>query len=73
MTPKLFGMMGGLTQTIVTVSKDGLPFLSDLPIIGSLFGHKQRTESRSELLILITPHITDEGQPGSPDGAGSQR
>jgi general secretion pathway protein D len=36
----------------------GIPFLSDIPILGSLFGggtHKNIT--RSEQIILITPHV----------------
>jgi type IV pilus assembly protein PilQ len=60
-------VMGGLTQTTVSVSKTGLPILVDLPIIGHLFGVTQRSETKRDLLILITPHIIDDGQtePGS--------
>lgn len=58
-------VMGGLTQTSVTVSKTGLPLLVDLPIIGRLFGVTNRSETKRDLLILITPHIIDDGQ--SPD------
>jgi len=59
-------VMGGLTQTTVNISKTGIPILVDLPIIGRLFGVTQRTETKRDLLILITPHIIDPGQ--SPDG-----
>jgi type IV pilus assembly protein PilQ len=55
-------VMGGLTQTTVNVTRTGLPVLIDLPIIGRLFGVTTRTESKRDLLILITPHIIDEGQ-----------
>lgn len=55
-------IMGGLTQTSVTVSKSGIPVLVDLPIIGKLFGFTQRQEVKRDLLILITPHIVDDGQ-----------
>jgi type IV pilus assembly protein PilQ len=58
-------VVGGLTQTSVTVSKTGLPILVDLPIIGRLFGVTNRSETKRDLLILITPHIIDDGQ--SPD------
>ena len=62
-------VMGGLTQTRVNVTKSGIPFLVDLPLIGRLFGTTQRQETKRDLLILITPHIVDEGQalPDSPD------
>ena len=54
-------VVGGLTQTEVNVTKTGLPVLVDLPIIGRLFGVTNRTETKRDLLILITPHIIDEG------------
>jgi type IV pilus assembly protein PilQ len=54
-------VVGGLTQTSVTMSRTGLPLLIDLPIIGHLFGVTNRTETKRDLLILITPHIVDEG------------
>ncbi|HKW12559.1 MAG TPA: type II and III secretion system protein, partial [Gemmatimonadaceae bacterium] len=55
-------VMGGLTQTTIRLSKTGIPLLVDLPIIGKLFGVTQRTEAKRDLLILITPHIIDDGQ-----------
>jgi len=54
-------VMGGLTQTSVRVTKTGIPFLIDLPLIGRLFGVTNRSETKRDLLILITPHIVDEG------------
>jgi type IV pilus assembly protein PilQ len=59
-------VMGGLTQTTVSMSRSGIPILVDLPIIGRLFGVTNRNETKRDLLILITPHIIDEGQrPGN--------
>jgi type IV pilus assembly protein PilQ len=54
-------VIGGLTVTELTVSKSGIPFLVDLPIVGSLFGFTNRRETRRDLLILVTPHIIDMG------------
>lgn len=54
-------VMGGLTQTSVRVTKTGIPILVDLPLIGRLFGVSNRSETKRDLLILITPHIVDEG------------
>jgi len=53
-------VIGGLTVTEVTVSKTGIPFLVDLPILGKLFGFTNQQEERRDLLILITPHIIDD-------------
>ncbi len=50
-------VIGGLTVTSVTVSKSGIPFLVDLPIVGRIFGFTSRDERRRDLLILVTPHI----------------
>ena len=55
-------VIGGLTQTSVRVTKSGIPLLVDLPFIGRLFGYTTRQEQRRDLLVLITPHIVDEGQ-----------
>ncbi len=52
-------VIGGLTQTSVTQSKSGIPYLVDLPIIGNLFGVTRRREVRQDLLILVTPHVLD--------------
>ncbi|MES2178674.1 MAG: AMIN domain-containing protein [Gemmatimonadota bacterium] len=60
-------VIGGLTQTSVRVTKSGIPLLVDLPLIGRLFGYTTRQEQRRDLLIMITPHIVDEGQqPSAP-------
>ena len=46
-----------------------LPLLVDLPLIGKLFGETRTEEDKNDLLILVTPHIVDEGEklgaPGS--------
>ncbi len=61
-------VIAGLTQTSVRVSKSGIPVLVDLPLIGRLFGFTTRQEQRRDLLILLTPHIIDEGE--QPSDAG---
>jgi type IV pilus assembly protein PilQ len=53
-------VIGGLTVTEIRVSKTGIPFLVDLPLIGRIFGFTSRRETRRDLLILVTPHIVDQ-------------
>ncbi len=55
-------VIGGLTQTTVTKQKQGIPFLSDLPLIGGLFSQTSNEEDKQDLLILVTPHILPEGE-----------
>ena len=53
-------VIAGLTVTEVTVSRTGIPFLVDLPVVGRLFGYRSSKEIRRDLLILVTPHIVDD-------------
>jgi type IV pilus assembly protein PilQ len=53
-------VIAGLTSTKLTVSKSGIPFLVDLPLVGRLFGFTNTREDREDLIILVTPHIIDD-------------
>ena len=59
-------VIGGLTVTSVSVGRNGIPYLMDLPLIGRLFGVTQTKETRQDLLILVTPHIVDDLTTGAP-------
>ncbi len=51
-------ILGGLIRGEKSVSKDGLPGLVDIPIVGGLlFGSTSDAEVRTELLVLITPRV----------------
>ena len=54
-------VIGGLTVTEVNRVKSGIPLLGNLPIIGKLFSNTTDTENRRDLIILVTPRITDDG------------
>jgi type IV pilus assembly protein PilQ len=54
-------VIGGLTVTQVTKTKTGIPLLGSLPIVGRLFSFTNDTENRRDLIILVTPRITDDG------------
>lgn len=54
-------VIGGLTVTQVTKTRSGIPLLGSLPIIGRLFSFTSDTENRRDLIILVTPRITDDG------------
>lgn len=56
-------VIGGLTVTQTTQSKSGIPLLVDLPLIGRLFGETRTQDEKRDLLILVTPHIVDDGAP----------
>jgi type IV pilus assembly protein PilQ len=54
-------VIGGLTVTEVNKTRSGIPLLSGLPIVGKLFSNTQESERRRDLIILVTPRITDDG------------
>jgi type IV pilus assembly protein PilQ len=54
-------VIGGLTVTQVTKTKTGIPLLGNLPIVGKLFSFSSDQENRRDLIILVTPRITDDG------------
>jgi type IV pilus assembly protein PilQ len=56
-------VIGGLTVTQVTKTHSGIPLLGGLPIIGKLFSFSNDQENRRDLIILVTPRITDDGAP----------
>lgn len=50
-------VLGGLIQETADSSRSGVPLLQDLPAVGSLFRGTKRSKSRTELIVLITPHV----------------
>lgn len=51
--------IGGLIQTSVQSSTKKVPWLGELPFIGSAFSAVSYTETEQELVILVTPHLVD--------------
>lgn len=49
--------LGGLIRNASSKTKSGIPILSQIPIIGGLFGQQKTTGKRTELIILITPTV----------------
>lgn len=49
--------LGGLITDSTTISNSGLPWLTDIPVLGALFGTRNNTVARTELLVLLTPHV----------------
>lgn len=49
--------LGGMIRDSRSKSRSGLPVLSSVPLLGALAGNQGTSENRTELLILITPHV----------------
>lgn len=53
--------IGGLRRKDTKLLQDKIPLLGDIPIIGFLFSSDKVVVIESELLVLISPHIYDDG------------
>jgi type II secretory pathway component GspD/PulD (secretin) len=53
-------VIGGLVESRDTRNEQKIPGLADLPIVGAMFRASSSSSSKSELLILITPHILNQ-------------
>lgn len=53
-------VIGGLISDDTGEAKDGVPFLSDIPVLGHLFRSVSEARSRKNLLIFITPRIVKD-------------
>ena len=55
-------VIGGIYQYDETSGREGLPFFRSIPFLKHLFGAFQFQNSKSELLVFLTPKIVDEIQ-----------
>lgn len=52
-------ILGGLMKDTVTEYRDKVPFLGDLPLLGKFFSTQGKSKEKTELVILLTPHIIE--------------
>ncbi len=53
-------IVGGLISRKKSDVKGGIPFLSEIPILGRLFSSSTLETQRKEVIVVITPHIISE-------------
>ncbi len=58
--------IGGLLQNNGNNQIDQLPWLGDVPVLGTLFSSKSYQKNETDLVIIVTPHIVRPGRPGDP-------
>jgi general secretion pathway protein D len=56
-------VIGGLTQENDTMSHSKLPLLGDIPLLDSIFDAKSDSDSKTDLYIVVTPHIVMHSDP----------
>ena len=56
-------MLGGLISENNSLTRDSIPGLGAIPWLGELFGNRNDSRARTELVVFITPHVLrDEDQ-----------
>jgi general secretion pathway protein D len=49
--------IGGMIDENTSASTTGIPFLNRIPILGTAFGTRAYSKTRSELVIFLTPRV----------------
>jgi general secretion pathway protein D len=49
--------LAGLIRDTSSRGNQGIPWLKDIPILGALAGTQNNNRTRTELLVLLTPHV----------------
>ncbi len=50
-------VVGGLLASQDTVDNQGVPFISDIPVLGNFFSNKSSDKQKDNLIVFLTPHI----------------
>jgi general secretion pathway protein D len=50
-------LLGGLIQSQDNREASGIPLLHTIPILGALFGDRNNTTARTELIMFMTPYV----------------
>jgi type II secretory pathway component GspD/PulD (secretin) len=50
-------VIGGLIATDDENTNQGVPFISDIPVIGNLFNNLSRSRQKQNLLVFLAPHV----------------
>ena len=59
-------VIGGLLQNNSTTAQQQLPWLGDIPVLGTLFRSAAYQKNETDLAIVVTPHIVRPIPPGNP-------
>src|SRR5438105_15475030 len=50
-------MLAGLIRDDERETLAGIPGLSDIPLVGRIFAHTQKTRDQTDIILTLTPHI----------------
>jgi len=55
-------VISGMTIIEKSENRSGIPILKDIPVLGALFRTTVESETKKDLLIMVTPHIIRDGE-----------
>jgi general secretion pathway protein D len=55
-------VIGGIIDDTVDRTRTGIPFLMDIPVVGRAFRVESDNVRRTELIVLLTPHVVRDRQ-----------
>jgi protein transport protein HofQ/type IV pilus assembly protein PilQ len=55
-------VIGGLISEEEQKQLQQIPFLSKIPLLGALFRNHYKSKSRTEVIMLLTPYLTEAGR-----------
>jgi general secretion pathway protein D len=56
--------LGGLFRDNTQLLRNGIPLISRIPVLGGLFGTQQKIQKRTELIVLLKPHVLHDPEEG---------
>ncbi|KVG85639.1 secretin [Burkholderia ubonensis] len=62
-------LIAGFNDDEVRLNKSGVPWLSDIPLIGNLFKYTDKTGNHMERFYLLTPRVVTTASMYAPDGS----
>ncbi len=57
-------VLAGLLQNNLSTAQQQLPWVGDVPVLGSLFSSKSYQKQETDLIIIVTPHLVQPTRPG---------
>lgn len=62
-------LIAGFNDDEVRLNKSGVPWLSDIPLIGNLFKYTDKSGNHMERFYLLTPRVVTTAAMYAPDGS----
>ncbi|MFT7517314.1 MAG: type IV pilus assembly protein PilQ [Myxococcota bacterium] len=66
-------VIGGLMESTMVTQVDQIPLLGSLPFVGQFFQSQRETELKTEIIVMLTPHIVNDASLSARSASSKQR